>query len=463
MPPSSPTIVITARDVPADFDPWIRVRDLPTRWRPILLDSGGDVERARWSLWAARPTRVHSVRSAQLLARDRERRLELLYGPLAPIASRWRVETEERLELEDLPFVGGWLGRVHYEAGALCAARPIAPRAERSRAELLRFAFYPRVFLHDRRDRRLWRCELRGFALPRTRRVARRGATRPVAPGAEAERFVARVERARELIAAGDLYQVNLSAELARGRGLDARRLYDALRAHSPAPYGAFAAGPEGALLCNSPELHFRTRGEEWIAQPIKGTRARGRDAAEDRAASEELLASEKDRAELAMIVDLYRNDLGRFALPGSVQVPRGIELRSFANVHHLMADVVARSPKRFAPRAALEALFPAGSITGAPKQRAMEVIRELEERERGVYCGAVGAVDVRGEMMFNVAIRSAEITRGELALRMGAGIVWDSVPASELAELHAKAAAWREALERSTRMARIRGDRYDA
>jgi para-aminobenzoate synthetase component 1 len=463
MPPSSPTIAITARDVPADFDPWIRVRALPTRWRPILLDSGGDVERARWSLWAARPTSVHAVRRTRLLARDREQRLELLYGPLAPRDGAFRVETEERLELEELPFVGGWLGHVHYEAGAFCAARPIAPRAEHSGADLLRFAFYPRVFLHDRRERKLWRCELRGFTPRGVRRRSRASAARPFAPSAEAERFPARVERARELIAAGDLYQVNLSAELVRGRGLDARRLYGALRAHSPAPYGAFAAAPEGVLLCNSPELHFRTRGEEWFAQPIKGTRARSRDAAADRAAREELFVSEKDRAELAMIVDLYRNDLGRFALPGSVRVPRGIELRSFANVHHLMADVVARRAVRIAPRDALEALFPAGSITGAPKQRAMEIVRELEERDRGIYCGAVGAVDVRGEMMFNVAIRSAEIARGELALRMGAGIVWDSAPASELAELHAKAAAWREALERSTPMDRIRGDRYDA
>ncbi|MBL8900367.1 MAG: anthranilate synthase component I family protein [Planctomycetes bacterium] len=449
MSPSSPTIVVTARSVEADFDPWLIVRALPTRWRPILLDSGGDVERARWSLWAARPTQVHAVRAAELLPLARDDRARRLYGPLAPPEVAWRIEAE--LAIDELPFLGGWIGRIDYEAGALCAARPLAPRDPRAARDVLRFGFYPRVYLHDRREHRVLRCELRNAPARRSSRRSARRATRVAdrcaGPSAELAAYEARVEEAQRLIAAGDIYQVNLSAELARGAALDARRLYGALRAISPAPYGAFAAEPEGALLCNSPELHFRTRGLAWHTEPIKGTRARGAEPRADRAAREELLASEKDRAELAMIVDLYRNDLGRLALPGSVRVPEGIQLRSFANVHHLMAEVLARSAARIDPARALLALFPAGSITGAPKQRAMEIVRALEERDRGIYCGAIGAVDVRGEMMFNVAIRSAEVVRGELSLRMGAGIVADSSPASELAELHAKAAAWRRAL----------------
>ncbi|MBK9383487.1 MAG: anthranilate synthase component I family protein [Planctomycetes bacterium] len=449
MSPSSPTIVVTSRTVDADFDPWPQVRALPTRWRPILLDSRGDVERARWSLWAVRPTHVHAVRAADLLPLTRDERARRLYAPLTAAEREWRLEAA--LDIDAVPFLGGWIGRIDYEAGALCAARPLPPRDPHARRDVLRFGFYPRVYLHDRRERRVLRCELRNappLRVPRRSvRRAARAARALASPSGERASYEARVEAARELIAAGDIYQVNLSAELDRGAKLDARRLYGLLRASSPAPYGAFAAEPEGALLCNSPELHFRTRAREWRTEPIKGTRPRSADPQTDRVAREELLSSAKDRAELAMIVDLYRNDLGKLALPGSVRVPEGIRLRSFANVHHLMAEVVARSAGRVEPRKALLALFPAGSITGAPKQRAMEIVRELEERDRGIYCGGVGTVDVRGEMMFNVAIRSAEIVRGALSLRMGAGIVADSVPASELAELHAKGSAWRAAL----------------
>lgn len=249
------------------------------------------------------------------------------------------------------------------------------------------------------------------------------------------------VARAQGYIAAGDIYQVNLSQRLdARWAG-DPLSLYGRLRRAVPEPYGAFLDFPGGAVLCASPELFLRLDGERVTTRPIKGTRPRGTDAAEDRRLRAELLASAKDRAELAMIVDLERNDLGKVCRTGSVQVPEVWGVESHPVVHHLVGTVTGRLRPGLGPAHLLEAAFPGGSITGAPKLRAMEVIEELEPVRRGVYTGALGYLGFDGAMALNIVIRTVVLKDGRARLQVGGGIVADSVPELEYRETLAKAA----------------------
>jgi para-aminobenzoate synthetase component 1 len=255
------------------------------------------------------------------------------------------------------------------------------------------------------------------------------------------------VERARAWIHAGDIYQANLSYRVDAPCPVAPPALYRRLRTLSPAPFGAYLDPGPYQVLSNSPErflLHERGRLE---TRPIKGTRPRGADPAEDRREAEELLASEKDRAEHLMIVDLERNDLGRVARPGSVRVERLAALESYANVHHLVSVISASPCPGAGPVDALRACFPGGSITGAPKIRAMEIIETLEPEPRGIYTGAIGGIDFSGRMDFSVAIRTAVVRDGVASFHVGGGIVADSKPDLEYRETLTKAEAFCRAL----------------
>jgi para-aminobenzoate synthetase component 1 len=281
----------------------------------------------------------------------------------------------------------------------------------------------------------------------------------------------ARVERARAAIARGDYYQANLAHRFTRAVEGDPVDLYRRLCASNPAPYAGFVrwgdrpdgesggAGP-GALLSTSPELllELRTDGARRVARtrPIKGTAPRSSDPALDRERAAFLLASAKDRAELAMIVDLERNDLARTARTGTVRVEDFPALRSYARVHHLTADVVAEPRAGASAFDVLAAVFPGGSVTGAPKLASMRAIAELEGEGRGFFCGALGFVDTRGEARWNVLIRSvlwrprSSAGGGEVSFRVGGGITFGSVAEAEDEETLAKAAALVAAFEQS-------------
>jgi anthranilate/para-aminobenzoate synthase component I len=279
-----------------------------------------------------------------------------------------------------------------------------------------------------------------------------RGPLRRDTPSAE---HVARVEAVRRAIEEGEVYQANLAHRFGAEVEGDPRALYARLREANPAPYMGAVLWPGGALLSSSPELLLEVEGSAARTRPIKGTIARGTDAASDAAAREALLASAKDRAELTMIVDLERNDLGRIARTGSVRVEGLPTLETYARVHHLVADVRAElAPGRDAVDA-LAALFPGGSITGAPKLRSMELIAELEGEGRGFFCGSLGLLDVSGRALFNILIRSVlwreaparGAGAGEVSWRVGGGITHASVAEDEDAETLAKGAALAAAL----------------
>lgn len=252
------------------------------------------------------------------------------------------------------------------------------------------------------------------------------------------------VATVRDLIAAGDTYQVNytfrLRSRLLRG---DPTALYRRLRAAQPAAYGAHLRLGEWELLSASPELFFRRAGDVVTTRPMKGTAPRGADPASDLRLAQELRASAKNRAENVMITDLLRNDLGRVALPGSVTVPRLLELESQPTFHALTSTVQGQVPPDTTLAALLGALFPCGSVTGAPKASTMRIIRNLEEEPRGAYCGTIGFAEPGGNCAFSVAIRTVQlhVESGELEYGTGGGITWDSDAADEYAEALLKAA----------------------
>ncbi|MEE8347080.1 MAG: aminodeoxychorismate synthase component I [Dehalococcoidia bacterium] len=283
--------------------------------------------------------------------------------------------------------------------------------------------------------------------------VARRS---PLEPAAEPwpsnfrpDAYESAVKRVREYIFAGDIYQVNLSQRFRlplSGSPFDA---YLRLRGSNPAPFAAYLNLPEVQVLSASPErfLRFEPATRRVQTRPIKGTRPRGRTAAEDEALANELLASEKDRAENVMIVDLERNDLGRVAKIGSVSVREIASLETFPTVFHLTSTVEATLREDRDLVDLLLATFPGGSITGAPKIRAMEIIDELEPTARSVYTGAIGYIGFDGSLDLNIAIRTILIREGIAYFQAGGGIVADSDPSMEYQETLHKARALSEAL----------------
>ena len=256
--------------------------------------------------------------------------------------------------------------------------------------------------------------------------------------------YEAAVRRALAYIRAGDIYQVNLSQRFQAPCQGDPFDVYLGLRAQSPAPFSAYLRYPDFAVLSSSPERFLRYQPYDRLVEtrPIKGTRPRGADPDSDRALAAELLASAKDRAENVMIVDLERNDLGRVAEVGSVVVAGLCELETYATVHHLTSTVRARLATERDVVDLLRATFPGGSITGAPKIRAMEIIDEMEPVARGVYTGAIGYIGFDGALDLNIAIRTMVIKDGVASFHVGGGIVADSDPALEYEETLHKGAA---------------------
>ena len=254
------------------------------------------------------------------------------------------------------------------------------------------------------------------------------------------EHFCGMVRRAKEYIAAGDIYQVNLSQKFTAPWRGDAWNFYEVLRRCSPSPYAAYLDLGGRAVLSSSPELFLQMNGPRIRTRPIKGTRPRRADATADRQSARDLLTSQKEIAELVMITDLERNDLGRVCEYGSVEAVELLKLERFAQVFHLVSTVEGRLRDGVDHVTALRACFPGGSITGAPKKRAMEIIAELEPSARGLYTGAIGWFGFNGESRFNIAIRTMIVENGLAHFHVGAGIVADSDPDAEYEETLHKA-----------------------
>ncbi len=384
---------------------------------------------------------------------------EVVAGSLEDLRSamrRFHVESHP-----EIPFCGGAVGYLSYDYGRRLEKLPALARDDRGIPDM-HFGLYDGVAaLHHttgrlylvaqnvRREEDEVIAELQAtladdFVSPVVVN-ARRG---PWQWNLTKEDFCTAVQSVRAYIASGDVYQVNLSQRARCSYEGDAHLLYQALRQGNPAPYGAYLDFGSWQFISTSPEQFLQKKGRALETRPIKGTRPRGETPEQDAQHEAELRASDKDRAELLMIVDLERNDLGRVAEFGSVKVEDLYQLERYARVIHQTARVKAILSEDKDIFDALNALFPGGSITGAPKIRAMEIIEELEPTRRGAYCGSVGYIGFDGDAEFNIAIRSLHLKDGFLDYQVGGGIVWDSDPEAEYQETLDKARAIRETID---------------
>jgi anthranilate/para-aminobenzoate synthase component I len=268
--------------------------------------------------------------------------------------------------------------------------------------------------------------------------------------------FEARVVRAQEYIAAGDIYQANLAQKFETRFSGNPYRLFEHLLARSPAPGGAFLDFGDTRILSASPELFLRIRGGHITTRPIKGTRPRSRDPVRDEQLAYELITDPKELAELVMITDLERNDLGQICEYGSVTVTQLVQLERFPQVFHLVSTIEGMLRPGIEALEAVRACIPGGSISGAPKRRACEIIRELEPCPRGIYTGLIGYFDDSGDAAFSLAIRTMVLEGENLHFSVGSGITCGSVPAREYDETLHKAAGMRLALEAYQNSAKV-------
>lgn len=288
-----------------------------------------------------------------------------------------------------------------------------------------------------------------GMALSESEIVSRVEATSNVSLG----EYVERVMHAKEYIAAGDIFQVVPSQRFQRPITVDPFTIYRALRTVNPSPYMFYITSPDGVLVGASPELLVRVEEGHVTTHPIAGTVPRGKTPEEDEALAQQLLNDEKEKAEHLMLVDLGRNDIGRVAKPGSVRVPKFMQVEKFSHVQHLVSHVTGELRDDMQAIDALRACFPAGTVSGAPKIRAMEIIAELEGTRRGVYAGAVGHLGFNGDLDTCIALRSIVVQNGVAYVQAGGGVVADSDPEMEYRESCNKAAAPLRAIDLAERL----------
>jgi para-aminobenzoate synthetase component 1 len=434
----------------------MQVRELEGRWsagdllqlmstgeRAFALDSAQSNDGlGQWSFFGANPFKVIS-------------------GGAGLAELRAEMEGYARVVEGGIPFIGGAVGYLAYDYGRRLERLPERAVDDRGIPDLC-FGLYDGIAALEHHTGKLYLVALgirapAGAVLDELEAQLRQTLPPPVETppvrgpwqwnSTEAE-FMESVERIKAYIASGDAYQVNLSRRACCPYAGSPLQLYEALRRGNPAPFGAYLDCGDWQLLSTSPEQFLRKRGRELVSRPIKGTRPRGRGVQEDAALAADLGASEKERAELLMIVDLVRNDLGRVAEYGTVEVEQLYHLEHYARVMHQTAQVRARMAEGKDVFDCLTALFPGGSITGAPKVRAMEIIEELEPTRRGVYCGSMGYIGFDGEAELNIAIRSLHLKAGQLDYQAGGGIVWDSDPRAEFQETLDKGRAIHETIE---------------
>ena len=426
------------------------------------LDSTADViahpRGARFSLLCTRPV-------AGLEQFDRQAATFSVGGAqVADDESGWRlwrkaVAPLPRLPRNNLLLMPGWVGYLGFELARQLERLP-ASHAEDLGLPLMRLALFDRGIVLDHRRQQafaVYAPSVREQIGPTTdpgdadwlerweqAATARNRSIDRAPPGLHFEVDQATheraVRRALEYIAAGDVYQVNIAQRLRLVGVPDVLDAYAALRRINPAPYAALLRWNDGAVASVSPELFLRLRGGELLTRPIKGTRPRSSDAARNEIYRRELLGCAKEAAELTMIVDLHRNDLGRVCRFGSVRVTHPRRIEAHPSVYHTVADIVGRLAPGCDAIDALAACFPAGSVSGVPKIRAIEIIDELEPVARGAYTGAIGVLGLDGQMTFNVAIRTLQLRQKAATLYVGGGIVADSDPTAEYEETLAKA-----------------------
>jgi anthranilate synthase component 1 len=462
-------LVPVYREVAADLEtPVSAYLKVARGGHSFLLESVEGGERlARYSFIGTEPYRV--LRTEPAAALDQTDPLLAIEDELR----RFRV-----VSLPGLPrFHGGAVGYLSYEV--VRHFEPRVPAASRDPLGLPEAVFMftdtllvfdhlhhnIKVVTHARLDgdiesayrQALWRIdelvarlEKPLTAMPYEEEASRSDRRSPIASNMAKKDFMAKVERAKEYIVAGDIIQVVISQRFQRPTSAHPFAVYRALRTVNPSPYMYFLELGDCHIVGASPELLVRVEDGVVATHPIAGTRPRGRDPEEDRALEEELRGDEKEKAEHVMLLDLGRNDIGRVSQPGSVQVGQLMDVERYSHVMHLVSHVSGRLRAKMTPYDALRACFPAGTVSGAPKIRAMEIIAELEPEQRGPYAGAVGYFDLSGNLDTAITIRTIVMKDGVAHVQAGGGIVFDSQPQREYQESVNKAQALMRAIERA-------------
>ncbi len=378
---------------------------------------------------------------------------DILEANSAPFLEQFnQVWNDERLDIpaNNLPFNGGWFVYLAYELAG--EVEPVLNFTQHDTRLPKAFAArIPAAIIRDHQEQVTYLLAETGYYLTQLRQDIAQRANDVAEPPAkpmilaikedDPQRYVDGVNRVREYIRDGDLFQANISRQwdihLAEG---DAVQLYRQLRLHNPAPFAALVCYQDSAIISSSPERLVDLVDGRASTRPIAGTRPRGLNQQQDEDLSKTLLDHPKEQAEHIMLIDLERNDLGRICQPGTIQVDELMVLESYAHVHHIVSNVSGKLKAGTTPSEVVRALFPGGTITGCPKVRCMEVIDELEQAPRGPYTGSLGYISHCGRMDLNILIRTMQLTGDQLSFRTGAGIVYDSIAEHELAETRAKA-----------------------
>lgn len=433
----------------------------------FFLDSGSGIYKndlGRYSLAGWDPFLILKSRGSSIQLIQKNRVMNKRGNPffvLRDILNKYRlVSTYEGLP----PFLGGGVGYLSYDLCHFWENIPSNAKDDLCLPELY-IAFYDRVLIIDHLEKRTFVSLIlssfnknNAMIKEKIEEVKRLGQKNVVAKEDEGralkagevllesnltkQQYLQAVCKAKNYIREGDIFQVNLSQRFHTRLLVPPHRLYQSLREINPAPFAAYLNFNGIKILSSSPERFLRVKGKEIQTRPIKGTRPRGRNEQEDEKLGKELLASEKDRAELVMIIDLERNDLGRVCQYGSVKVEELVKLEAFPTVFHTTSTIrgiLAPGKDRID---LLRATFPGGSITGAPKIRAMEIIDELEPNKRSVYTGSLGYFGFNGTMDLNIVIRTFLAKNDDLYFQVGGGIVADSDPEEEFQETLDKAKA---------------------
>ena len=448
-----------------ELEPYLDPIGLASRFQdvdyPVLLDSA--LVRpglGQYSYVTADPFLVVRSKDRQVEVIERGDVSEQQDSPFSVI-QRLLSHFSTNRRVDGPPFQGGAIGYFGYEMGGLLERLPGTAVDDLALPDMS-IGFYDWVVAFDHASGRSWLVTTRFSREGRAQWVSDR-----IREGSDAstsrnglptiasnlrsnftrERYVEAVKRVKRYIAAGDIYQANISQRFEANVDTDAWTLYQSLRNTAPAPFGAYLGFPESSVLSASPEQFLRVENGFVETRPMKGTRPRGATSQDDIRLGRELATSEKDRAENIMIVDLLRNDLGRVCQPGTIRVPELFTVEKYPNVHQLVSSVTGRLRPEHDAIDLLTACFPGGSVTGAPKIRAMEIIDEIEPVQRGVYCGAIGYIGFDGSMQLSIPIRTMVKKAERVYLQVGGGIVADSDPDAEFQETLDKARGGLEAL----------------
>jgi para-aminobenzoate synthetase component 1 len=428
----------------------------------LFLDSTQDIEgsrRGRYDILAADPYLTLATRGAVTEIRDRD---GLSLSTEDPFELLRRSLGDPSETVAGLPFCGGAMGWLSYDLGRRIERLPSLAQDDEGIPEMA-MGLYDWALVVDHLQARAWL-----VSAGRDPRTARDWhdliemlehppaapqtddfeVTGPIRANMTRAQYIRAIERIKSYIREGDCYQVNLAQRFAATATGDPWAAYLKLRSLNPAPFSAYLSTPFAQVLSSSPERFLELRDRRVETRPIKGTRPRGSSLEADAVLARRLVESPKDRAENLMIVDLLRNDLGRVCRPGSIQVPRLFDVERYATVQHLVSTVTGELATGKDASALLRACFPGGSITGAPKIRAMEIIEELEPHRRGVYCGAIGYLGFDGSMDTSIAIRTLVKSAETIRFWAGGGIVHDSVAEEEYQETFDKAAPLLQLLE---------------